>query len=101
MSNNTTAFRLLKVPKLAKRTLAAMCERKNEELMKEISELKEEWIVFVEAILKLNKELRRVKTEYNEYKKRDEYYTRPSHSKVVSRSEEADFEALWTCYGGP
>ena len=61
MSNDSTIFRLLKVPKYAKRTLATMCEKRNEEMEKEMNELKRDWMAQEREIEWLKWELDRVK----------------------------------------
>ena len=63
MSNNSTIFRLLKVPKYAKRTLATLAVRKNEELEAEMGRLKEDWMEQEREIEWLKEELERVMEE--------------------------------------
>ena len=99
MSNNTTIFRLLRVPKYAKRTVARMCERKNEALTEEVSRLKQDWMEQETEIERLKRELKRVKGELQAIKGRDGDETAQGESKGWTRSEEEDFEALWACYG--
>ncbi|KAF6235525.1 hypothetical protein HO173_006208 [Letharia columbiana] len=104
MNNNTTIFRLLKVPKYAKRTVATMCEKKNETLMEELGRLKKDWMQQETEIEWLKKELERAKGELKAIKGRDSketgYETMHGWSKGLSRTDEEDLEALWACYGG-
>ena len=100
MSNNTTIFRLLKVPKYAKRTVATMCEKKNEVLMEDVSRLKKDWMQQEKEIEWLKKELEKAKGELKAIKGGDSYETMHGWSKSLTRSEEEDMEALWTCCGG-
>lgn len=99
MSNNTTIFRLLKVPKYAKRTLATMCERKSQELEEEVARLKEDWMEQEREIERLRKELRRAQEELKAVKD-DEYggsiFGR-GQSKELTEKEKEELAALWDC----
>ena len=105
MSNNTSIFRLLKVPKYAKRTVAGLCERKSEALAEEVGRLKREWMEKEREIERLRRELGRVE---GELKKKEEvegegggygYGPMRGQGKSWSVEEEEDLETLWRCYG--
>ena len=98
MTNNTTIFRLLKVPKYAKRTAAKLCERKNETLVEEINRLKKGWMQQEREIERLRKEVKGAKGELEAIKRRDSHETMYGQSERLSPSEEEDLEALWACY---
>lgn len=91
------------MPKHAKRTVASLCERKNDELMDELNRLKEDWMAQEREIEWLRKELERAKGELEAVRGRDSFGTmmqgEQGPSKGLSRSEEEDFEELWACYG--
>ena len=99
MSNETTIFRLLKVPKYAKRTVASMCERKSEALAQEVGRLKEDWMEQEREIEWWKRELRRAEEELRDIKERESAAARNGGSYRLSREEEEDFETLWACYG--
>ena len=98
MTNNTTIFRLLKVPKYAKRTAAKLCEQKNKALVEEVEHLKKGWMQQETEIERLRKELKRAKGELEAIKEKDSHQTMYGQSVRRSRSEEEDLEALWECY---
>lgn len=94
MSDNTTIFRLLRVPKYAKRAVASMCEEKNAALMEEVSRLKKDWMEQEREIEWLRKELKRAYAEVKALKEDEGYKTMR-----MTRSEEEEMDALWACYG--
>lgn len=100
MSNDTTIFRLLKVPKYAKRTLAAMCEKKSEEMEKEMNELKRDWMEQEREIEWLKWELERVKRELRAARGGNGGYKATKGQGVTLTQKEADeLSALWDACG--
>ena len=97
MSNHTTAFRLLKVPKYAKRTLAAMCEKKSEEMEKEMNELKRDWMEQEREIEWLRGELERVKEELKAA--RGGYKATEGQGLTLTEEEADELSALWDVCG--
>ena len=105
MSNSTTIFRLLKVPKYAKRAVASMSAEKNAALMEEVGRLKEGWMEQEREIEGLRKELERAEGELRALKEEEEeeeekgYKTVQGQSQRLTREEEEEMEALWACFG--
>ena len=106
MSNGTTIFRLLKVPKYAKRAVASMSAAKNAALTEEVGRLKEGWMEQEREIEALRKELARaegelraLKEEEEEKEEEDRYKTVQGQSQRLTREEEEEMEALWACFG--
>lgn len=99
MSNNTTIFRLLKVPKYAKRTLATMCERKSQELEEEVSRLKRDWMDQEKEIEWLRRELGRVQAELRAAKDGEygETMLGRGQSTGLTEKEKEELAALWDC----
>lgn len=115
MNANTTIFRLLKVPKYAKRTLAKVCEQKNEALEEEMGRLKKDWMEQEREIEWLKRELKRARAELEAVKGRAKdsfshggYSYDYGHgyggmtqgqgqSKSLTESEKEEMEALWFC----
>lgn len=120
MSANTTIFRLLKVPKYAKRTVAKVCEQKNTALEEEMGRLREDWMEKEREIEWLKRELERARGELEAVRgrERDSFshggYSSYGYghggmqgrgqergqgqSKSLTESEKEEFEALWACY---
>ncbi|CAF9916853.1 MAG: hypothetical protein ALECFALPRED_010885 [Alectoria fallacina] len=101
MSNNTTIFRLLKVPKYAKRAVASMSAEKNAALMEEVGRLKKGWMEQEREIEGLRKELARAEGELKALKEEEEkgYKVVQGQSQRLTREEEEEMEALWACFG--
>ena len=102
MSNGTTIFRLLKVPKYAKRAVASMSAAKNAALVEEVGRLKEGWMEQEREIEGLRKELGRAEGELRALKEEEEekgYKTVQGQSQRLTREEEEEMEALWACFG--
>lgn len=101
VSNNTTIFRLLKVPKYAKRTLATMCERKSQELEEEVARLKRDWMEQESEIEWLRRELGRVQGELRAAK--DGGYEglilgRGQSTRLTEKErEKEELAVLWDC----
>lgn len=95
MSNNTTIFRLLKVPKYAKRVTASMCERKSRALEEEMGRLQKDWMEKEREIAWLRRELERVKGELRAEKGGQVQWKGPR----LSKKEADELDALWTCLG--
>ena len=100
MNNDTTIFRLLKVPKYAKRTLATMCEKKSEEMEKEMNELKRDWMEQEREIEWLRRELERVKGELRAARGGDGGCKATKGEGFTLTQKEADeLSALWDACG--
>ena len=103
MSEHTTIFRLLKVPKYAKRTLASMCEKKSEELAKELADLKEHWMAQETEIERLRRELKKAKREVKAVKEKESgaYEEIYGLDTRLTKEEEEELEAIWeSCHQG-
>ena len=104
MNNSTTIFRLLKVPKYAKRTLANLCEQKSQALEEEVNRLREEWMEKERMIEWYKQELKRLRGELraaNEQRGGNEPTQEEGQGQSLSltEAEKRDYETLWNCYG--
>lgn len=99
ISDETTMFRLLKVPKYAKRTVARMSEQKSQALMEELNRLSKDWVEQQREVEWLRRELWGAKGELKAMKEKDSYGTKRGVSPRMTRAEEEEMEALWACLG--
>ena len=102
MSDNTTIFRLLKVPKYAKRTVATMCEKRSEALAEELANLKEDWMEQESEIERLKRELKKAKREVKAMKGKESggYKGIYGWDNRLTKKEAEELEAVWESYQG-
>ena len=108
MNDGTTIFRLLKVPKYAKRTLATLCEQKSRALEEEVSRLREDWMEKERMIEGYKEELKRLRGELraanerhrgNETTQGEGQGEGEGQGLSLTEAEKKDFETLWDWCG--